>query len=665
MDREQSSGTRKAADSSLPGEIDRKLARLVELQRRVNLAQSVTSEFVVIAGADGGVRFVSPSLERLLGNESVEKETIPDLIRRFSVTAVGSDKSCLELFEADRTATEPVERLYQFTTRSGSIRTMRGRSVGSECESILTLTDVTESARRNEALEKREAALATLLKNLDVGVFTISDPEEGTISSVNPAFARILGYESMEAAEGASALGHYADPGERKRTFERFLADPLFRASGVVRLETQRLRVDNGEMLDVAMTIAADIDEEGVVKRLDCTLEDITQKKRFEREAVRMEKLESLSVLSAGIAHDFNNILTVILGNVSLAATMVGNDEALQRRIVLAEEATLRARDLTQQLLTFAKGGNPIKESGSLIEVARDSCEFCLRGSNVEYAFEGELMECITEFDSAQMAQVFNNLFINANQAMADGGKLTVRSRRVLLHGEELIGLPKGRYIQVEVEDNGPGIHQEDLPRLFDPYFSTKEHGSGLGLAIAYSIVKRHGGMLEVESVQGEGTCFRITLPLAKGAGAFSAATPPAWDVVDVEGGRIIIMDDEPSVRVTATALLQNAGYEVITARNGEEAVALYKRERSAERTVDLFILDLTVPGGAGGQWTAKELHALDPTLPLLVSSGYYDNPVFSAWQSYGFAGAVRKPYTTEELVRSVAQVIHSTPKRK
>jgi signal transduction histidine kinase/CheY-like chemotaxis protein len=383
---------------------------------------------------------------------------------------------------------------------------------------------------------------------------------------------------------------------------------------------------------------------------------EIAERRRAEDELIKAQKLESLGVFAGGIAHDFNNILTGILGNLSFARMQLSPSDSIARRLEECEKASVRASELTQQLLTFARGGEPVKKLIALAPLIREATSFVLRGSNVRSVIDlAEDLWCV-EADGGQLSQALHNLLINAMQAMADGGVVTIRGGNEKLEEDNPHRLPPGAYVKISVEDHGCGIHQENFVRIFDPYFTTKPQGSGLGLASVYSIVKRHGGTVEVSSAIGVGSSFDIHLPASPGKRIEGVAVKSAMDLP--AGGRILIMDDEDFIREIATEILQYMGYDVESCADGGEAVKRFQGARERNAPFAGVILDLTVPGGMGGKETALLLLEIDPDVALIVSSGYSNDPVIANYRQYGFRGAIRKPFDADTLARELEKVI-------
>ena len=418
-------------------------------------------------------------------------------------------------------------------------------------------------------------------------------------------------------------------------------------------------RRDGSEFL-ATVTDSPIVDERGELRGIIGVSADITERRQLEADRTKMQKLESIGVLAGGIAHDFNNLLTAILGNISLTKMFV---RALPNAMTVledAERAVWRARDLTQQLLTFAKGGAPVRKPGELAPLIVETVRFTLTGANVgcNFAIADDLLP--VSFDAGQMTQVLNNLVINAKQAMPAGGTIDIAAANTHLTDDALPPLAAGRYVKITVADRGSGIAPEHLPKIFDPYFTTKQRGSGLGLATSYSIVARHGGHIAVESALGRGSTFTIYLPATdeQVAAAVLPALPAAGS------GRILLMDDDASVRDIGAQLLASLGYEAVTASDGAEALSRYAAAQREGRPFAAVILDLTIPGGIGGVECLVRLRDLNADVRALVSSGYSNDPIMAEYARHGFAGVIAKPYRLEELGAGLQRILPSADAR-
>ena len=474
----------------------------------------------------------------------------------------------------------------------------------------------------------------------------------GHIQRVNAALCRLLGRSEQEllGAEGASLIhpeDRYGQP------------SPEAYPDGCVG-QLRMLHADGRTILCI-VSCSWLMGDDGKPHSLVGSLQDITELRENELRMQRLDKLESLGVLAGGIAHDFNNILAVILGNLSLATRRPDAGPMTREALAQAEEAGKRARELAQQLVTFAKGGTPVKRTASVAAVVREAAGFYLRGSNVAVELSVAPALWLSELDPAQMSQVLQNLFINAVQAMPHGGTVHVDAENVVLDGSGA-PLPRGRYVRIRVRDEGVGIPHENLGRIFDPYFSTKDGGTGLGLAMAHSIVHRHGGHLSVESAPGKGTTFSVWLVASETA--VVQPTQAASPRTEMPRSRVLVMDDEPGLRRVVAAILGEQGLAVDTTANGQQAVEAYAAALAEHQPYSVVILDLTVPGGLGGVETLKRLRALDPEVRAIVSTGYSSDPVMADCRAYGFVAAVPKPYTAIELESAVRDVV-TAPREK
>jgi signal transduction histidine kinase/CheY-like chemotaxis protein len=396
-------------------------------------------------------------------------------------------------------------------------------------------------------------------------------------------------------------------------------------------------------------------DNDGVLCGAVWVFRDITDAVLLEEERMKASKLESLGLLAGGIAHDFNNILTAVVGNVYLAKDAEGIDAETRELIVEAERACMRAQALTTQLLTFSKGGAPVRTVAAIGAMVKESAAFALRGSNVacECNVPADLWE--VDGDVRQLSDVVQHLVINAKQAMPSGGVMTLDASNVEL-AQSLGPLAPGRYVRLDVADHGCGIPDAVLPKIFDPYFTTKPRCSGLGLATAYSILKAHNGHIAVESAVGVGTRVSVFVPVA------TLAAKPRSVAGDTArpGGRVLVMDDEPAIRTLAARLLKRMGYDVETAADGAAAIDAFIEARHAGRPFDLVMMDLTVPGAMGGVEAIERLRAIDPQVRALVSSGYADSDVMSRYEAYGFRGIVSKPFVLPDLKQAVDRVFQA-----
>ncbi|RPJ15716.1 MAG: PAS domain-containing sensor histidine kinase [Desulfobacteraceae bacterium] len=505
--------------------------------------------------------------------------------------------------------------------------------------------DVTGEVLARKALKKSEEKYRLLFERNLAGVYRTTI--DGKFLDCNDAYARIYGYQSREEIMKVPVVEFYPSPKSR----EEFIA--ALQSNGTRQnLENRRLRKDGSTiwLLENASLVP---DKDGNLTEIEGTLIDITERKKMEEELLKADKLESVGILAGGIAHDFNNILTSIIGNISLAGTYVNPGSKAFDLLNAAETAAIKASGLSSRLLTFARGGLPAKETTSISDLIKESSLDMLKGSKskCELIIEEDLWP--VEADPRQISQVISNIVINADQAMPDGGIVKVKADNLVLDEKNEMRLKPGRYIRISVKDQGVGIAEKHLSKIFDPYFTTKSAGSGLGLATAYSIIKKHNGHISIDSRPGAGTEFHIHLP----------ASDKTVSIIEETGqikGRwkILWMDDDGMLREMAEAMLEILGYEAEFATEGAEAVEMYKKAMESEKPYDAVFLDLTIPGGMGGKEAIKKLMELDPQIKAVVSSGYSEDPVMSNYRGYGFKGMMPKPFDLNSLGRVLNDVL-------
>lgn len=518
-----------------------------------------------------------------------------------------------------------------------------------------------EISKRNleaamQAIQQSEERFRQIAENIGE-VFWMTTPDKNQMIYVSPAY---------ECVWGRTCESLYEQPGSWLDVIH-----PEDREGVIAALEKQirgeydeeyRIVKPDGSIRWIRDRGFPIRNEWGEVYRIAGVATDITERKRMEAELLKTQKLESIGLLAGGIAHDFNNILTAILLNISLVKRRLNPQDEIFKRMAEAEKACQQAKDLTQQLLTFSKGGAPIKKITSLVELVKDSAGFALRGSKIRCEFSMPEDLWPVEVDEGQLSQVIHNLVINAQQAMPEGGTIRIGAENKTLEAEGEQGLPlqAGRYIKLYITDEGIGIPEEHLSKIFDPYFTTKQNGSGLGLTISYSIIKNHNGYLGVESEPGSGTTFYIYLPASQqGVPTRDNFVGADIQILSKTGkGKVLVMDDEEMIREATDQILGYLGYEVASAKDGAEAIKLYKSARESGQPFDVVILDLTIPGGMGGKEAIQKLLELDPQAKVIVSSGYSNDPVMAEYKRYGFIDVIAKPYKIEELNQTLAKVI-------
>lgn len=508
-----------------------------------------------------------------------------------------------------------------------------------------------ESERVNQDLRAAGASIQALLDNYPVGILFVS--YDRVIRRVNAEMTRISGYSQEELVGDTTRKFYPTDEIYEENGRKNY---PILHRSGSLELQNELRRKDGTSVMCNwrARLIETTAGLEGVA----WSVEDISGRLRMEEELLKVKKLESVAVLAGGIAHDFNNILVAIIGNVSLAERLLDDQHQARELLGRAVRASLRARDLVVRLLTFAKGGEAVKGVASLPDMLRESVPFVLSGSNVKCTYEFAESLWTVKMDPGQVDQIFQNLVLNADQSMPEGGSLTIICTNMIVENNNA-GIIPGKYVVVQVRDTGCGIAAENIDRIFDPYFSTKKKdsnkGSGLGLSIVHSIVLKHQGKIRVESTLGEGTVFTLYLPALDEQ---AVVTAQAQEPIVIGKGRIMIMDDEEMVRRVVVDMLSYLGFTTVEAEDGDEALGLYQQAMAEGPSIDAVIMDLTIPGGMGGKEAVQRLLQLDPKARAIVSSGYSNDPVINDYHAAGFVGIVSKPYQLAELSRELSTVL-------
>ncbi len=517
---------------------------------------------------------------------------------------------------------------------------------------VSLLGDILLHKQTEEVLFAEMERLAVTLKCIGDGVITTD--KAGNIVMLNKVAEYLTGWLQQDAA-GLPLEKVFSIVDYKTRTQ---LVDPVDRVITSGHAEALNARTlllsKNGQEREIEDSGAPILDRNNAIIGVVLVFRDVTNERRVEEELAKADKLESVGVLAGGIAHDFNNILTAIVGNISLALSHQegGSDAEL---LINVEKAALRARDLTQQLLTFARGGAPVKNLMALEELVTETTRFALSGTNVRCEFDFPVDLWPVEADAGQIHQVLNNLTINAVQAMPGGGVLKVSAENYIISEKDLLSLPEGKYTRVGFSDTGCGVKPEIKALIFDPYFTTKDNGTGLGLATAYSIMRHHDGDVTVENHPDVGATFYLYFPATTGE---TPAKSSMNSIIIPAHGKIMVMDDDDIVCEVVGNMLEHLGYHVVLVSDGTHAITHYLESLATGDPFDVLIMDLTVPGGMGGKETISDLLALDPTVKAIVSSGYSTDPVMANYRSYGFAGVIAKPYQLAELDEVVRKVM-------
>ncbi|MBN1756105.1 PAS domain S-box protein [bacterium] len=532
-------------------------------------------------------------------------------------------------------------------------RIIPSRETHDTTQATLIITDITKRKRALDALKESEEKFRTLAENIPGVIYLCKNDDRYTMIYLNDAVEKLTGYPPKEFLSDKISFVDMYHPDEREKIFEE-----VNKAIGL-RLPfhlTYRIKNASGEWIWVE-EIGVGIYRDSELTHLEGFLWNIDEKKRFEEELLKTQKFESIALLAGGIAHDFNNILVAILGNISLALKYAEKETPLADILSKSEKAALRAKSLTQQLLTFSRGDAPSIRTIAIGETLREACLFATQGSTCQckFAIPDDLWS--VQADRTQILQVIDNLVINAVQAMPKGGYIEIRAENAVLKPRQIIGLEPGEYVMLIIKDYGKGINEDDLSKVFDPYYTTKPEGSGLGLATVYSIIKRHQGHISLESSLEIGTTFTIYLPAVHQE---HKAKEPEEARIKMGKGRVLVMDDRKIVRKVAGMMIEKLGYEVEFAGDGEKALKIYGDFLVNKKPFDLVIMDLTIPGGMGAVDTLKAIKKIHPEAKAVISSGYTNDPAMINYQEYGFVGFLPKPYRISELSELLSVTIIS-----
>ncbi len=622
--------------------LEKELGRYkVVVDQASDLIHSVTPE--------GRFLYVNETWKEVLGysDEEIANLSLMDIVEP------GCKGACVEIFKCLLQGDKIDRNETTFIAKNGDQVKVEGRcrTHFQDGEALMMtgiFRDITEQARQQEALQASEMRYHDLFENAH-DLIQIVRPD-GKLLYVNRSWRHIFGDSEEEIAEGLSIfeiISHDCQD-HCQNVFKQVLSEEKMHIINTV------FQAKDGRKIIIEGNAKCKF-EDGKPLYTQCMFHDVTAKRKMEAELLKAQKLDSVGVFAGGIAHDFNNLLTAILGNITMAKVFLDEDHPAWLRLERTENASLQAKNLTQQLLTFSKGGAPIRKTTSINELLEDSVSFTLRGSNVKIDYQLAADLRLTKVDSGQLSQVTQNLALNASQAMPDGGVLLVSSENMTLHASDEVPLPAGDYVHLCFRDQGHGIHVENLQKIFDPYFSSKETGSGLGLAVSYSIIKQHDGLITAVSELEKGSAFHIYLPAA--AEKDLIAEKQQGGVAEVSG-KILFMDDEEIIIDVAISMLTELGCQVEVARDGQEAIDKYQAALATDQPFIGVIMDLTIPGGMGGEEAMERLREIDPAVKVIVSSGYANDPIMANHSEYGFVGVVPKPYSIEELSGAVEQLI-------
>jgi PAS domain S-box-containing protein len=646
--------------------VRRQLTKLESAETHIKSVIQNILDGMIVVEQTGVIRSMNPAAERMFGcrdNEMIGCDFIRLVPRRY---------------ESDHDAKPVVCSWAEIMRRTGSTTLALGRTrkhvtfpveislsemlIDHQLLYVAMVRDVTERKRFEQQIAAEKESLAVTLRAIGDGVITCD--VDGKVIMMNSEAEKLTGWTLQEA--NAQPLKSVFDvtvdlaaQAKAQKTGYRSEAQSIL----VTLPETVTLTSRDG-IERIIEQVASPIRENNEISGVVLIFRDITERQRSEAERRKAETLEQLGLLAGGIAHDFNNLLTAIIGNISLASLLLPPDDEMATRLDDAKNASMRARDLAQQLLTFARGGAPIKKAASITKLIQDTVSFSLRGSRNRSVFGFDDDVAPAEIDAGQISQVIANLVVNADQAMPNGGTIYVNCDNFCYDVNDVLipDLAPGDYVRVRIRDEGVGIPEKYLKRIFDPYFTTKPKGNGLGLATAYSIIKNHNGLMTVESRVHLGSTFTVYLPAAIQQEEEVAVEAPAKLTPELTGtGRVLVVDDEDAIRDLVEFTLTRLGYEVSQAETALKGVELYQEKLRVGKRFDLVILDLTLPGGMGGKEALKKLLEIDPTVNAIVSSGYATDATMSRYQDFGFRGCIAKPYEAAELGKIVHETIESS----
>jgi PAS domain S-box-containing protein len=610
--------------------------------------------------------YVSPSIEKALGFSREEH-----LARSISEQVTPESMSLIEKIVAkellieqegkadpERTLNVQVEYYHKdggtrwFEHVIGGIRNDQGMLTGIHG----VARDITERKATEKARQESEQRMRLALEGTDQGCWEFDLLSKRVTYSDN--WHKILGYSHDEAIFDYEWWISQIHPAS-STVFEKALLDYMSGHTNYLEWEYQ-IRDKSGDWQWIhALGIFTDTDGSGFPVRMIGTHRNITERKRMEEDLLRAHKLESLGILAGGIAHDFNNLMGIVQGYIDLALLDLPPDHVSHRRLLTAMRGVEQTKDLTSRLITFSRGGGPVRQICDLAEMVRKAVLRTIKGTEVEVMFNFADNLWTAEVDELQMTQVFNNLTKNALEAMEEGGKLTIKTENAFIASGEVPDLREGSYIRIIFADEGHGIPEAHLAKIFDPYFTTKgmgaKKGMGLGLSVCHSVLTKHGGQITVKSQFGAGTSFSLYLPTP-------TDMPKVKEVETLSSTvkvRVLIMDDEPHICHIERAYLERMGYEVTDVGDGQKAIDAYTRAIRSGTPFDLVFLDLTVRQGMGGQLAMERLMKIDPAVKAIIASGYLDDPVIENYEAYGFRGALKKPFNREELESILEKILH------
>ncbi|MEI8347129.1 MAG: PAS domain S-box protein, partial [Pseudomonadota bacterium] len=626
--------------NTMANAIDERIRALAESEQRFSIFMDHLPLVAFIKDKDGKFLMINKYLSEFIGNNNWFGKTSNQLLPpETAKKMMNDDRRAMAqgLLVSEEVVKERLFETYKFPIPiPGGAALLGGIAL-----------DITDRKKAQNAIAGEKERLLVTLRSIGDGVITTD--KNGNVTLMNKVAEELTGF-SMAEALNRPLFEIFNIVNETTKKKCESPVDKVLQSGEIYELanHTALIAKDGTERI-IADSGAPIRDADNAIVGVVLVFRDITEKKKIEENLRNSQKLESLGILAGGIAHDFNNLLGGIFGHIELARDRCAKKEFPKIENYLNDALSVfeRAKDLTQQLLTFSKGGRPIKKSQDLVALIRNSTQFVLSGSSINFHFDIVSGLWGSDIDENQIGQVIDNVVINAQQAMPNGGTITVQAQNLPADGVIPKNLKPQNYVVISVQDTGPGIPKDILPKIFDPFFTTKAHGSGLGLATAFSIMKNHEGLVEVESEVGKGTRINLYLP------AITSAIV-GEGIKEVMGkkitGHILVMDDDADIRNISLQLLKNIGHTVETAANGEEAIKLFRNAYASAFPFDVVILDLTVRGGMGGEETVQELQRIDANLLAVAASGYVEDSIMASPMAYGFIETITKPFRPKNL---------------
>ncbi|MHA1776897.1 MAG: PAS domain-containing hybrid sensor histidine kinase/response regulator [Promethearchaeota archaeon] len=616
---------------------------LKEIQERYQRIVHFLPVPLVISNEQGKVLYINKKFEQTFG---YSLKDIPDNDTWIAKVYPYLDLEKLSRLEKTKVSQAPRERKIVCKDGTKKWAIIEEIKIGNG-EDITTFKDITAQKQAESIARDKTYEYQKIIEQASDMIIQI-DPNR-IIVGVNPACEEILGFSKEEMIN--HDFREFVDTNYWDR-MDRMGDKKLSKETNQTTYEIEMIKKDKTRIFVEISSRFIYQDEK--LQYATTFIRDISQRKKRIEEQLHREKLQSIGILAGGIAHDFNNILTSILGTINLLQINI-TDKENQEYLSDLEKATFRARDLTNQLLTFSKGGAPIKKLASIKEILYDTTKFVLRGSKIKYHFEIPEDLPDTKVDESQISQVINNLVINALQAMPDGGNLYVRAANIQISKDDVIPLSPGNYIQIEIEDTGPGIPFEFQKHIFEPYFSTKPTGSGLGLATSYSIIQNHEGLITFRTVKNKGTTFIILLPIIQSSSQSSKKEKSAIGSPKIE--YILFYDDDEAIHTIMQRFCNYLDIKIKSAYTSQEVKEIFQKQQNSSKPFDVVITDLTIPGDLGGESILKMVKKIDSKIPVIVSSGYSTDPIIANFRQYGFDGFLKKPYTLKQLKQVLYQI--------